>query len=188
MTTLNSYYFNNMTNITSDSVDRSQKNLYNTRFSNYTLSNYFSENTSDSHVNFAVQQPTMMFSGISNGFGLAPSAVDVDSTLLIKTEQERPLEKLVLVERQFASVPYLGRGSCDPTLEAQLQQGEPIHDKKSVSTVMDKSFAPYMMYPVDDNMKEHVSNYKVIDDWNKPTRVLSEDPYLQKTNRPNVSM
>jgi hypothetical protein len=188
MTTINSYYFNNLTNITSDSIDRSQKNVYNTRFSNYTLANYYSENTSDSHVHFATQQPTMMFSGTAKGFGLGPNSVDVDSTLLIKTEQERSLEKLVLVERPFATVPYLGRGSCDPSIESQLMQGEPIHDKKSVSTIMDKSFAPYTMYPLDNNMKEHVSNYAVANDWNLPTRILSEDPYLKKANRPNMSV
>jgi hypothetical protein len=128
-----------------------------------------------------------MFSGITNGLGLNAYTVDVDSTLMIKAEQERPLEKLVLIERPFLTVPYLGRGSCDPVLELQLITGEPIHDKKSVSTIMDKSFADYTMYPVDKGMSEHVSNYTETNDWNRPTRILSEDPYLQNKNRPNVS-
>ena len=46
------------------------------------------------------------------------------------------------------TVPYLGRGSAETNLESRLQQGENIYEKKSVSTVMDKSFMPYMtLYP-----------------------------------------
>ena len=37
------------------------------------------------------------------------------------------------------TVPYLGRGSCDPTIESQLLQGETVRGKKSVSTVMELS-------------------------------------------------
>jgi hypothetical protein len=73
-------------------------------------------------------------------------------------EQERPLEKLMLTPRPFVTVPYLGRGSCDPVLESQLQQGELVSDKKSVSTVMEKSFSGYTMYPTDSVMEERVKN------------------------------
>jgi hypothetical protein len=180
-----------MGNTSFDNTDVSQKNIYNTRFCNYTLSNYFSENTSSDHVKFATQQPAMMFSGVSRGDGLNGSVIDVDSTLLIHTTQERPLEKLSLMERPFASVPYLGRGSCDPVLESLIQQGEMIHDKKSVSTIMDKSFGNYSLYLLDDNMKNHVSNYsveeKALNGWNLPTR-LNEDEYTKQANRPNINV
>ena len=182
MTTMSNSLFNNMANLSFDSTDQSQKNIYNTRFTNYTLSNYFSETTSDGHVNFATQQPNMMFSGISKGFGLNGSVIDNDSKLLIKTQQERPLEKLSLQERPFATVPYLGRGSCNPVLESQLLQGEMVHDKKSTGTIMDKSFGNYSMYILDDKMKNHVSDFvseKALNGWNVPTR-LSEDEYKSK--------
>ena len=191
MTSINSYMFNNMGHISFDNTDVSQKNLYNTRFSNYTLSNYFSENASDDHIKFAIQQPTMMFSGTSHGAGLNSTAVDIDSALLIKTEQERPLEKLSLMERPFLTIPYLGKGSCNPVLESQLQQGEMIHDKKSVSTIMDKSFENYSLHLLDENMKQHVQEYdasqKALTGWNIPTR-LSDDEYLKKNARPNTKL
>lgn len=160
MATLNSYTFNNMGRLGSDATDKSQKNIYNTRFANYTLSNFFSETLSDSHVNFAVQQPTMTFTGLTHGTGLSANAVDVDSTLMLNAGQERPLEKLQLFERPFLTVPYLGRGSADPTLESQLQQGEVVAGKKSVSTIMEKSFAPYSLYPTDSKMEDYVKDPK----------------------------
>jgi hypothetical protein len=90
--------------------------------------------------------------------GIAGSVIDVNSMLTLKTEQERPLEKLMLHPRPFVTVPYLGRGSCDPTLESQLQQGELISDRKSVSTIMEQSFSNYVMYPTDIQMEERVKN------------------------------
>jgi hypothetical protein len=180
-----------MGNTSFDNTDASQKNIYNMRFCNYTLSNYFSESTSDDHVKFATNQPAMMFSGVSRGDGLNGMVVDTDSNLLIKTVQERPLEKLSLMERPFVTVPYLGRGSCDPVLESLIQQGESINDKKSVSTIMDKSFMNYSMHLLDDNMKKHVTNYTVeenaLNGWNIPSR-LNEDEYTKQQNRPNINV
>jgi hypothetical protein len=149
-----SYTFNNMGRIGLDATDLTQRNMHNTRFSNYMLSEFFSDKTSDSQVKFATQQPTMMVSGS----GIASSVIDVNSMLTLKTEQERPLEKLMLHPRPFVTVPYLGRGSCDPTLESQLQQGELISDRKSVSTIMEQSFSNYVMYPTDTQMEERVKN------------------------------
>jgi hypothetical protein len=183
-----SYLFNNIGRIGTDVTDQSQQNVYNTRFANYTLSNYFSESTSDQHVQFAVEQPTMTFSGTSLGGGLNGSIVDADSQLLHGSQQERSLEKLQLLARPFATVPYLGRGSCDPTLESQLLQGEAVSELKSVSTIMDKSFSSFMMQPVDSNRAEMIESL-AIDGWTRggsATRVMATDPYLAKNSRPNV--
>ena len=189
-----SYLFNNMGHIGADATDQSQKNLYNTRFANYTLSNYFSETTSDQHVNFATQQPTIMFSGSHLGEGLNGSIIDVNSQLTIGTEQEHALHKLQLMQRPFLTVPYLGRGSCDATVESQLLQGEMVSDKKSVSTIMDQSFSSYTAYPMDANMQEHVSNpsYTIqesaLNGWTRGGNATRDtgDGYLAKNTRPNT--
>jgi hypothetical protein len=76
----------------------------------------------------------------------------------LKTEQQRPLDKLQLTPRPFLTIPYLGKGSCDPVLESQLLQGELVSDKKSVSTIMEQSFGQYVMYPTDSQMEERVNN------------------------------
>jgi hypothetical protein len=151
------FSFFNMGRIGADAVDNTQRNVYNTRFANYTLSNFFSENISDSHVNFATAQPNVMFTGVS-GVGVNSAGVDVDSLLRLNRTKERHLEKLQLHERPFLTIPYLGKGSCNPVLESQLMQGEPSSDKKSVSTIMSKSFMEYSLYPTDSKMEEQVSN------------------------------
>lgn len=194
MSTVSPYLFNNTDRIRSDKNDQTQNNVHNTRYANHNLSSFFSENTSSQHVDFAVQQPTMTFSGISHGNGLNGSVIDTESNLVIKTEQTKPFEKLQLFQRPFASVPYLGRGSCDPALESQLQHGEVVAGKKSVSTIMEKSFSQYQMYPTDNKMEERVNNasYTVeeaaLDGWvrgGKSTREMSNDEIMQQNNRPN---
>ena len=57
MSSLNAYIFNNMGSLKSDVTDKTQQSLQNTRFGNYMVSNYFSDNTSDSQLKFAMQQP-----------------------------------------------------------------------------------------------------------------------------------
>jgi len=196
MSTVSHYLFNNTDRIGSDKNDQTQNNVHNTRYANHSLASFFSENTSSQHVNFAVQQPTMTFSGISHGNGLNGNVIDDESNLVIKTEQTKPFEKLQLFQRPFASVPYLGRGSCDPALEAQLQHGEVVAGKKSVSTIMDKSFSQYQLYPTDDKMEERVNDasYTVeeaaLDGWvrgGKSTREMSNDDIMKQNNRPNGS-
>jgi hypothetical protein len=153
-----SYMFNNMGRIGFDYTDNTQKNMYNTRMANYTLSNFFNDAVSDSHVKFATMQPSVTFNGVNGGSGVGGGVVDYESLLQLNVEQERPLDKVQLMQRPFATVPYLGRGPGNPDLESQLQQGEIVNHQKSVSTIMEQSFMEYAMYPTDAMMNERVSN------------------------------
>jgi hypothetical protein len=174
-----------MNRIGYDKTDSTQKTIQNTRFANYMLSSYFNESITEKEIHFVSQQPTMLLNGNANGHGLNGNIVEQDSYLTIKTEQERPLEKLQLFQRPFTTVPYLGRGSCDPVLEAQLLQGETVADKKSVSTIMDKSFMGYSLYPTDNEMKERVSNGNYnFDVVGIPTRDITDDPNFRNIHRP----
>lgn len=195
MASLSPYTFLNTDRIGADSTDKTQQNLSNTQYSTYTLTNHFSQNLSDQHVKFAIDQPTMTFNGLTNGNGVNATVVDDESVLLLKTEQQRALEKLQLFERPFKTVPYLGRGSCDPALESQLLQGELSSDKKSVSTIMEKSFADYSLYPTDDKMKERINDpstsveESALDGWIRggaSTREMSNDDVMKNSNRPNT--
>tara|TARA_B100000900_G_C20536060_1_gene698430 strand:- start:70 stop:663 length:594 start_codon:yes stop_codon:yes gene_type:complete len=195
MASLSPYTFLNTDRIGADSTDKTQQNLSNTQYSTYTLTNHFSQNLSDQHVKFAIDQPTMTFNGLTNGNGVNATVVDDESVLLLKTEQQRALEKLQLFQRPFNTVPYLGRGSCDPALESQLQQGELASDKKSVSTIMEKSFADYSLYPTDDKMKERINDPSTsveeaaLDGWIRggaSTREMSNDDVMKNSNRPNT--
>lgn len=158
MSLTSSYLFDNLGRIGADATDNTERTVSNTKFANYMLSNFYSDTVSTSHVDFAVQQPAFNFSGLARGSGLNSNVIDVDSKLLINADNERPLEKLQLMERPFITVPYLGRGSCDPSLESQLQQGEIIGEKKSVSTLSERSDLGYVMYVSDPEMVERVRN------------------------------
>jgi len=67
MTDMNSYLFNNMGHLSADVSDQSQKNIYNTKFANYTLSNFFNDRASSQYVDFATSYPTMMVNGTNGG-------------------------------------------------------------------------------------------------------------------------
>lgn len=153
-----SYSFNNLGRIGSDSTDNSQRNVYNTKFANYTLSNFFNDKSSNAYVDFALTQPTLSFSGLAHGNGLPSQGVDTDSFLLIKTTEERPLDKLQLQTRPFATIPFLGRGSCDPDLESQMRIGELTSDRKSVTGVTEKQYIDYNQYPLDKHLADRISN------------------------------
>lgn len=194
MTSLKTHTFQNTGRIGSDASDKTQQNISNTKYANYSLTNHFSKNLSSDHVNFAVQTPTMNFNGLTNGNGLSGAVVNNESDLLMKVGQERSLEKLQLFERPFKTIPYLGRGSCDPALESQLQQGENTSELKSVSTIMEKSFASYALYPTDDKMESQVKDASntveeaALDGWIRggaSTREMAMDEEMQKNNRPN---
>ena len=154
MSSLHGYTFNNMGSLRADMTDQTQQNIQNTRFGNYNVANFFSNSASDSQLQFATQQPGIV---VKNG-GVASAVIDVESNLFNKSENERPFEKLQLFQRPFVTVPYLGRGGGDPTLESQLQQGEMIRDLKSVGTVSEKSYIDYNQYPMRDDLRSQITN------------------------------
>jgi hypothetical protein len=193
MAVVRDYTFYKIDRIEDDSTCQTQRTTQNSKFSNYVLSNYFAESSSDAHIKFATQQPAILPNGVNGGSGVGGGQVDNESILLLKTEEERALGRLQLLQRPFTTVPYLGRGSCDPDLESQLLQGETVADKKSVSTVMSQSFMGYTLYPTSDKMEEHVKNAKytveeaALDGWVRggaASREMSEDPYMKQTHRP----
>ena len=196
MASVSNYYFNNLGRIGEDSTDITQRTVSNTKFANYMLSNFVSDKLSDSHVNFATQQPTMMFSGTAHGAGIGAAVIDSDSQLMLNTTNERPLEKLQLMQRPFITVPYLGRGAGDPTLESQLQQGEIVHDKKSVSTVTEQSFTGFTMFHSDDKMAQRANDpansieESALDGWTRggmASREMSSDNHFKMMHRPTDS-
>lgn len=157
MSFVSDYTFNNISRIGSDYTDYSQTNIQNTAYTNYMLSNYFSTDN-NSYVHFATNQPTINYSGVNGGSSVGSVNIDIDSQLMLKNEQERPLEKIQLFERPFLTVPYLGRGSCDPVVESNLLQGDVVSNKKSISTISETTYIDYKNYPMMDALKDTVTN------------------------------
>jgi hypothetical protein len=185
---LNTHPFNNASRIGLDATDNSQRNLSNSRYADYTTENHFSSKNSTSHVKFATSAPTVNFRG-AIGAGLPGDIVDKDSELLIKSEQQRPFEKLQLNQRPYATVPYLGRGSNNAAIESQLQQGQQVAERKSTSTVMESQFIDYNNYPLTKKVSDRVNNpaYSIeesaLDGWVRgglPSREIHNDSKFSK--------
>jgi hypothetical protein len=133
------------------------------KFSDHILTSYFSDNDRGDYEKVALAQPGVIFDGTGlSSHGIGPNTVDVDSALIIKKQNSRSLEKLSLQQRPFATVPYLGRGSADTSLESQLRQGDIVGNKKSVSTVTEQSFMNNQMYPLIDSIKDTITNPKYL--------------------------
>ena len=187
----------NLGRIGADQVDNTQREILNTRYNNYSIANYFEDPASTAHVDFATSYPNLMFSSVNGGSGVGGAAVDAESMLFHShNEHTRALERLQLITRPFATVPYLGRGSCDPAVESQLMQGESAHDKKSVSTIMTKSFMDYSMYPTDETMmkqndEKHTIQEVALDGWVRGgmiTRQMTNDQHYSQQSRPSGFM
>lgn len=188
------YQMNQSGRMGNDLTDKTQRTVQNSAYLDSVLTNFSSDKMSTSHVQFATQYPGMMVSGTNGGTGLGAMGVDTESSLLWKTNSQRPLEKLQLFPRSFLTVPYLGRGSCDTTLESQLIQGENVRGKKSVSTVMEQNFLPLDKYPLDSDKRARVSEAKysveelALDGWvrgGKATRDFEEKTF-SKNSKPTV--
>jgi hypothetical protein len=158
MSLISDFKFNNTGRIGYDTTDNTQRNTQNSKYSSYNVSSFYTDKISDTQMNFVTSFPTLNVQGTALGVGIGNNGIDVDSQLLINSTQERPLEKLQFFQRPFATIPYLGRGSCDPALELQILQGEMVSDKKSVSTIMDKSFMKYTIHPENEKMEEHTKD------------------------------
>lgn len=193
MSSVSNYTFNNMSRIGYDSTDNTQQNIANTRFSGYVLSNFYNDTSMDTQIKFASEQPTILTNGLSGGYGINGSIID-DESILLKSEIERSYEKLGLMQRPFLTVPYLGRGSCDPVVESRLQQGEMVRDHKSISTISETPYIDYTSYPMMDSLKNKLTDpsYSVeeaaMDGWIRggiASREMASDNEFSKNYRPN---
>jgi len=147
-----------MGRIGNDSCCIDQNSIQNSASCSYLLQNYFVKDCSMKDAKaLATAQPCINYSG---GFSLGAGGCNVDdsSKLLIGTIQTHPRCKIDLYQRPFATVPYLGRGSVDPILEAQIQQGESITNKRTVTRLTEKSHLGYHTTPLIPQVKQNIQN------------------------------
>ena len=70
----------------------------------------------------------------------------------------KPKCRISLNERPYLTVPYLGRGKCDPLLESQIQQGDFANNKKSINPSSEVSYIQYSQTPLLPTLKATISN------------------------------
>ena len=116
--------------------------------------------------------------------------IDTSSMLQIGTIQTHPRCRIDLFQRPFATVPFLGRGSVNPVMEAQIQQGEQLVNKRSVNNLSEKSYIKYHQTPLLPAVKERIDNSTKIENdasegWIRggvPSRELTRDnDYFNKS-------
>ncbi len=179
----------NLGRIGADPMDQARRDALNSKFSEHTLTHYYTDPAELSHFSFATSQPTINFSAVNGGHGISGQTVDHESALKHQMEQTRSLEKLQLNTRPFLTVPYLGRGSCDTLLECQLRSGENSNEKKSTGTIMTKSFIDHRLHPTEHGVDvTHTVEDAALDGWvrgGERTRQIASDVHYSQQSRPD---
>lgn len=158
MAYVTNFTFENMSRIGNDTCTQDQNTIQNISSCNYTLQNYFVDDCSMKQpIALATTQPGVFYNG-GSGSGAGGCNIDKSSELLIGTVQTHPKARIDLFHRPFATVPYLGRGSVNPILESQIQQGEFVTNKRTVTKLTEKSYMKYSNTPLIPTVKDRVTN------------------------------
>ena len=194
MAYVTNFTFDNMSRIGNDTCTQDQNTIQNINASNYLLQNYFADDCSMKQpIALATTQPGVFFNG-GHTSGAGGCNIDASSDLLIGSIQTNPKARIDLFQRPFATVPYLGRGSVNPVLESQIQQGEAVTNKRTVTKLTEKSYIKYSNTPLIPTVKDRVNNpaYCVesvaSDGWIRggiPSRDLTRDKDYFKTHTAN---
>ena len=152
------YTFNDLTRLGDDYCTIDQGSIQNINTCNYLLQNYFTKDCSMKDTKaLATSQPCINYKG-SYGLGAGGCNVDDSSKLLIGGLNTHPRCRIDLFQRPFATVPYLGRGSVDSTIESQMIQGDSITNRRSVTHLTEKSFLKYNQTPLIPEVKNSIQN------------------------------
>lgn len=158
MAYVSNYVFDNISRIGNDNCCVDQKTIQNAGYANYTLQNYFiSDCSMKKPIELATTQPGIFYNGGYN-VGAGGCNIDDSSKLQIGTIQTHPRCHIDLFQRPFATVPYLGRGSVNPVVESQIQQGELNINKRSVNNLSEKSYIKYSNTPLLPSVKNRLTN------------------------------
>ena len=158
MAYVSDFTFNNLSRIGNDECCLDQNSIQNSSACNYTLQNYFAKDCSmNSARALATAQPGINYNG-SMGSDMCGSNINESSQLLIGGIQTHPKTRIDLFGRPFATVPYLGRGSVDPILESQIQQGESLTNKRTVTRLAETNYMSYHTTPLIPEVKQNIQN------------------------------
>jgi hypothetical protein len=182
MATYSGYTFDNLSRIGLDQCNISQTDIQNIASCNYLTQNYFASDCSMKNpISLATTQPGIMYNGGYNS-GAGGCNIDTSSMLQIGTIQTNPRCRIDLFQRPFATVPFLGRGSVNPVMESQIQQGEQLVNKRSVNNLSEKSYIKYHQTPLLPAVKQRMDTTKIENDasegWIRggvPSRELTRD-------------
>jgi hypothetical protein len=152
------FTFENVSRAGNDSAYLDQTSIQNTESCNYLLQNYLANDCSMKATRtLATSQPSVFYKG---GYGGAGGCnIDESSQLLIGSEQTIAKARTDLFQRPYATVPFLGKGSVCPVLEAQIKQGELSTNKRTVTNLTEISYNPYTSTPLLSSVKQSIDSH-----------------------------
>lgn len=187
-----SYIFDNLSRIGNDECGVTARDTQNSSFGNYLTTNYFvAECGMKQPINFATKQPNVFYrGGVGSNNGAGGCVVSDETKLMVGNKPTRHRCKLSLQQRQFLTVPFLGRGPAKPVFESKIQQGAQITDKKSCRMLTEKCFMGYSNIPMIPSLNNTIQNpanlieQVAADGWIRgglPSRELTRDQdYLER--------
>jgi hypothetical protein len=150
------YKFEQPSRMGFDRTDLSQRTLQNSEYANYLLDNFRPSCPIGNAVDFATSQPNVNFKG---GYQVSAGGSNIDeSSQLLISNISKPKCRISLIERPYGTIPYLGRGKCDPVLEAQMQQGDFANNKKSINPSSEVCYLQYSQTPLIPTLQSTISN------------------------------
>ncbi len=160
--------FNAQTRIGEDKCGLSQESIQNVAYSNYLLTNFYvNDCTMQKPIEFATNYKSMMFNapgGVGNQCGLNGCNIDINNELLLGSVQTHPKCKISLFQRQFSTIPYLGRGNGNVDIETQILRNKEVLEssRKSVHPTSEIETNPLKQCPMLDSIRSTITNPKYL--------------------------
>ena len=130
--------YNYHTRIGQDDCFLTERDIENDAFSRYN-SGINAPCSAQQCLEFATSEHQTPPTGGKSFTDVGGHGVDVDSSLrLAPSTQSR--ERLNLVQRPFATVPYLGRGVHNPDVEGRLRIGVPTNERRQNDSVTERMY------------------------------------------------
>ena len=191
MASVHNFNFYQNSRLGDDKTDLSQRTLQNSDYATYILDSFRPSCPMSSAIDFATSQPNINFKG---SFQTSVGGANIkESSELLMSNISKPKCRISLIERPYLTVPYLGRGKCDPELESHMQQGDFANNKKSINPSSEVCYSQYALTPMIPTLKATISNpanlieSNAADGWIRgglPSRELARDKeYTESLNR-----
>lgn len=155
MSSLSSFTFDSLTRIGTDSSCIDQRSIQNTGHCNYMTQTFLGGPTCSmgGPIQFATSQPGIFYKGGASGCD-----IDQSSALTMGAIQSAPTAKLDLTSRTFVTVPFLGRGAVNPTMETEIQQGKSFTSRRTANNAGEQSYISYSQTPLQAQMRQRLSD------------------------------
>ena len=152
--------FNQESRLINDQCGYTLKNKESMEACNYTLTNFHTKNCNMTNIiDFATAQPSIFYKG-GHQTGMNGCNIKENSELLIGGVQTHPKCRISLQSRPYLTVPYLGKGPGNCDVETKILHANQDNHKKSVQCSSEKSYIPYLHYPLLEPIKQKITNPK----------------------------